>query len=64
VNTLGYMKNNIEKLEKVGWFGEKDGIFVKKEVYDAFIEKQQKEEFQKKQKEQGFHNITIDISEK
>jgi GR25 family glycosyltransferase involved in LPS biosynthesis len=64
VNTLGYMKNNIEKLEKVGWFGEKDGIFVKKDVYDAFVEKQQKEEFQKKQKEQGFHNITIDISEK
>jgi GR25 family glycosyltransferase involved in LPS biosynthesis len=64
VNTFGYLKNNIVHIEKVGWFGEKDGIFIKKEVYDAFIEKQQREEFQKKQKEEGFHNITIDISDK
>jgi uncharacterized membrane protein YraQ (UPF0718 family) len=45
-------------------FGLIIGIFIKKEVYDAFVDKQQKEEFQKQQKEQGFHNITIDISEK
>jgi GR25 family glycosyltransferase involved in LPS biosynthesis len=40
VNTLGYMKNRIEKLERVGWFGEKDGIFIKKEVYDAFVSRE------------------------
>jgi len=63
VNTLGYMKNDIEKLEKVGWFGEKDGIFIRKEVYDAFVDKQKREEFEKK-KEDSFNNISIDISEK
>lgn len=37
-NTFGYMKNKIEKLEKVPWFSEKDGIFIRKEVYDKFLE--------------------------
>lgn len=64
VNTLGYLKKKIEKLERVPWFADKDGIFIKKTVYDDFLEAQRKEEFQKKQKEDGFHNITIDISEK
>jgi hypothetical protein len=69
VNTLGYLKNKIEKLERVPWFADKDGIFIKKTVYDDFLQAQktealQKEEYQKKQKEEGFHNITIEISEK
>ena len=54
MNTLGYLKNNINKLEKVSWFSEKDGIFIKKDVYEEFIKKQG----------ESSQNIGITISEK
>lgn len=54
VNTFGYLKHDINKLEKVNWFSEKDGIFIKKEVYEEFI---------KKQKE-SYENTGITILEK
>lgn len=36
-NTFGYLKNKIEKLEKVPWFSEKDGIFIQKDMYEQFL---------------------------
>jgi len=42
-NTFGYLKNKIEKLEKVPWFSEKDGIFIRKDVYEQFLEEQPRE---------------------
>jgi len=33
-NTLGYFKNKIEILQKVPWFSEKDGIFIKKNIFE------------------------------
>ena len=62
VNTFGYLKNKIEKLEKVPWFSDKDGIFISKKVYEALLEKQQSEDIQKK--DDSSNNITIEISEK
>ena len=36
-NTLGYLKHKIDRLEKVSWFSETDGIFIKKEVYEQML---------------------------
>ena len=49
-NTWGYFKTKIEKLEKVSWFSEKDGIYIKRDVYEKYLTSQ-------------LENITIDISE-
>lgn len=50
-NTFGYLKNKIEKLEKVPWFSEKDGIFIRKDVYEQFLHRQSSE------------NITLTLKE-
>jgi hypothetical protein len=39
-NTLGFFKNDITKLVPSGYFKEGDGIFIKKSVYEAFLESQ------------------------
>ena len=49
-NTWGYFKTKIEKIEKVQWFSGKDGIYIKKDVYEKYLSSQ-------------LENITIDISE-
>ena len=36
-NTLGYLKSKIEKLEKIEWFSEKDGIYIKKKYYEQML---------------------------
>jgi GR25 family glycosyltransferase involved in LPS biosynthesis/tetratricopeptide (TPR) repeat protein len=50
-NTLGYLKNGIHRLEKVQWFSEKDGIFIKRDAYEDYLNKTRE-------------NIEIEISEK
>lgn len=50
-NTFGYLKNKIEKLEKVPWFSEKDGIFIRKDVHEQFLHRQSSE------------NITLTLKE-
>ena len=36
-NTLGYLKSKIEKFEKIEWFSEKDGIYIKKKYYEQML---------------------------
>lgn len=43
-NTFGYLKSKIGKLEKVSWFSEKDGIYIKKSFYEKNLEKEKDEE--------------------
>lgn len=43
-NTLGFFKNkiDIDDLKKSPYFGENDGIYIKKEYYDKYLENKQK----------------------
>ena len=54
-NTFGYLKHKIERLEKVSWFSETDGIFIKKEVYEQML-KEQEEKI-------SIENITLTLKE-
>jgi GR25 family glycosyltransferase involved in LPS biosynthesis len=59
-NTFGYLKSKIEKLGKVSWFSEKDGIYIKKSFYEKYLEKEQ-EQGQGKESEKEKDVITITI---
>ena len=37
-NTLGFFKNKIDKLEPSPYFKEEDGIYIKKDYYQKYIE--------------------------
>jgi GR25 family glycosyltransferase involved in LPS biosynthesis len=39
-NTLGYMKHSLFSLTSSRFFTDKDGVFIKKEVYDRWLQKQ------------------------
>lgn len=54
-NTFGYLKHKIDKLEKVSWFSEKDGIFIRKDVYEQMLKEQQEKI--------SSENITLTIKE-
>jgi GR25 family glycosyltransferase involved in LPS biosynthesis/glycosyltransferase involved in cell wall biosynthesis len=36
-NTLGFFKNKLENLTPSAYFGETDGIYIKKDIYDNFM---------------------------
>ena len=42
VNTLGYVKNKIDKLQKSNYFNDQDGIYILKSEYDKFLLNKQK----------------------
>ena len=52
-NTFGYLKSKIEKLGKVSWFSEKDGIYIKKSFYEKYLEEE------KDQGKEEVINLTI-----
>lgn len=52
-NTFGYLKSKIGKLEKVSWFSEKDGIYIKKSFYEKYLEEE------KDQGKEEVINLTI-----
>uniref|UniRef100_A0A6C0LDX7 Glycosyltransferase 2-like domain-containing protein n=1 Tax=viral metagenome TaxID=1070528 RepID=A0A6C0LDX7_9ZZZZ len=54
-NTFGYLKHKIDKLEKVSWFSETDGIFIKKEVYEQMVKEQEEKT--------SSDNITLTLKE-
>ena len=39
-NTLGFFKDDVTKLQPSGYFKEGDGIYIKKHVYDEYLESQ------------------------
>jgi hypothetical protein len=39
-NTLGYMKHTLRSLTSSRYFAQHDGIFIKKNIYDAWINKE------------------------
>ena len=40
-NTLGFFKNKIDRLQSSGYFKEGDGIYIKKSVYEDYLNKKQ-----------------------
>jgi len=52
-NTLGFMKNKITDLTVSPYFGKKDGIYIKNEIYKIYMETQEIQEIQETQRSEN-----------
>uniref|UniRef100_A0A6C0KYB3 Uncharacterized protein n=1 Tax=viral metagenome TaxID=1070528 RepID=A0A6C0KYB3_9ZZZZ len=59
-NTLGFLKSKITKLSASPYFGENDGIYIKKEVYQKHLKVIEEDDISKKVvKKEGFTRIKL-----